>query len=280
MLINRIERNSPKRGLVRPLAALGLALAIAAVAALGSSWAQARFSRFNPESVGVAVLQGSTTFNSRLVQAHRESVEASAGQHLTVIPNRSGAGLVALLEGRADLAMISTALGPEIKALAAARPELPFARLKSFLIRDYNVAFAVNPSSPLRNVTRAQLSAIVRGDIMNWRQVGGPDLDIVVAYVPGADGVTLSAKAALSSGRPFAANAVAIETHPQLVKFVGLERGAVGLAQLHLAREAGLPRLTLDKPVSQTLSLVSLGDPDPRLRAVIDAFRAAATGRS
>src|ERR1700737_4031393 len=64
------------------------------------------------------VLQGSTTFATRFTQPYTRAVEAQTGHHLEVIPNKSSLGLLALLEHRADLEMISTPLGGEGKILA------------------------------------------------------------------------------------------------------------------------------------------------------------------
>ena len=63
-------------------------------------------------------IQGSTTFNRRLMEPHQEEIEAISGQQLTVIPNKSTPGLIALLEGRAQLAMISAPLEAEIELSA------------------------------------------------------------------------------------------------------------------------------------------------------------------
>jgi hypothetical protein len=59
----------------------------------------------------------------------------------------------------------------------------------------------------------------------------------------------------------------------QLVQVIEQERGALGFAQLALVRQRGIPELATDKPLQQTLSLVTLGAPTPAMQAVIDATR-------
>ena len=63
------------------------------------------------------VIQGSTTFNARLLAPYKSAIESMSGVALTVIPNKSANGLIALLEGRADMAMISAPLEKEIASL-------------------------------------------------------------------------------------------------------------------------------------------------------------------
>ena len=52
-------------------------------------------------------IQGSTTFARRLMEPFRAEIEKVTGHELTVLPNKSTPGLIALLEGRTHLAMIS-----------------------------------------------------------------------------------------------------------------------------------------------------------------------------
>src|SRR5262245_21940392 len=85
------------------------------------------------------VVQGSTTFNRRLMEPHQFAVEEAAGHDLTVIPNKSAVGLLALLEGQADLAMISAPLEGEIEVLRKQWPALRYDRLRAFEISSTRV---------------------------------------------------------------------------------------------------------------------------------------------
>lgn len=42
------------------------------------------------------------------------------------------------------------------------------------------VAVVVHPSNPVTNLTRDQVAKIFKGEIKNWKEVGGPDKDILV----------------------------------------------------------------------------------------------------
>src|SRR5262245_9299063 len=97
-------------------------------------------------------LQGSTTFNTRLLVPYKADIEGWSGHKLNVIANKSSEGLLALLQGKADLAMISTGLENEIDLLRETHPELPYHLLRSFLISRVRVAFPVNPNNPVRSV--------------------------------------------------------------------------------------------------------------------------------
>src|SRR4051794_28274175 len=82
---------------------------------------------FAPAASENLTVQGSTTFHGRLTGPHRAAIEAASGHTLAVIPTKSMLGLTALMEGRADLAMISASLQSEVALLRQAKPDLPFA---------------------------------------------------------------------------------------------------------------------------------------------------------
>src|SRR5260370_7937123 len=81
---------------------------------------------------GPLVLQGSTTVTGRVIGPFKADIEAASGQELTVIPNRSEIGVLALLEGTADLAMISTPLDKEIDPIKSSHPSPPPHKFPAF----------------------------------------------------------------------------------------------------------------------------------------------------
>jgi hypothetical protein len=64
-----------------------------------------------------------------------------------------------------------------------------------------------------------------------------------------------------------------------VISIVQDERGALGLAQLGVLRQHKLPELAIASPVEQQLNLVSLDDPSPAMKAVIEAARLIATAK-
>jgi len=219
-------------------------------------------------------LQGSSTFNSYLMVPYQRDVEAAAGHTLKVIPSKSSIGLIALLEGRADLAMISASLESEVEHLRVTRPDLPYHLLRSFLISKVRVAFAVNQGNPVRSATVAQIRQVLRGEIENWRELGGPDLPIQVVLVSNGGGVTRTIEDAIFEGQSITPHhSIKVEFGSDVPKVVEQNRGALGLAQLSEVQRHRLPDLRTDRLIEQYLYLVSLNDPSDAAREVIAATR-------
>jgi phosphate transport system substrate-binding protein len=220
------------------------------------------------------VIEGSTTFNRRIMEPLRSEIEAASGHELTVIPNKSTPGLIGLMEGRAQMAMISAPLATEIGVLEKIKPGLRYDRLRVFRISATQVAIGVHSSNPVRNATIASVEKILVGEIKNWNELGGPDLPIRIVLVGGGGGLTIAVEGELLRGRQVSAsNLIQVQTPVQLVQVVEQERGSIGFAQLALVKQRGIPQLSTERPIEQVLSLVTLGDPTPAMQSVIDATR-------
>jgi phosphate transport system substrate-binding protein len=179
-----------------------------------------------PTLADILMIQGSTTFNSSLFKPYLANIETAAGHTLAVVPNKSSEGLLALLNGQADLAMISTSLESEISLLQKANPNLPFARLRTFPVYETRAAFAVNPSNSVRSTSIAMMRRILLGDISNWRILGGADLPLKIVMVRDGGGVQLSVQTALLEKqliKPHDLVAVGISRH--VVEVVAKEPG-------------------------------------------------------
>ena len=220
------------------------------------------------------ILQGSSTLNRRLFERHQGEIEQNSGHELTVIPSRTMLGLIALLEGRAHLAMISSPLKSEITTLQQAMPGLAYDKLQAHEITATRVGIAVHPSNPVRKASLAQLKDILTGKITNWSALGGKDQPIRVAAVGGGGGVIGTVEADLLDGqRVSAPNVLYVKTAIQLVQVVEQEPNILGIGQISLIKQRGVPEIATERPIEQSLGFVTLGDPTPAMKAVIDAAR-------
>jgi phosphate transport system substrate-binding protein len=223
------------------------------------------------------IVQGSTTFSRRLMEPYKSAVESDSKHELTVIPNKSMPGLIALLEGRAHMAMISASLDSEVERIKKVMPGLAYDRLQAHAIVSTRIAVATHPLNIVRKASLNQVRKILLGQISNWSELGGRDQPIRVVLVGGGGGVTTVVETELLNGKlPEGSHIIYVKTPVQLVQVIEQEPGAVGFAQLALTRQRGLPELATEAPIEQVLSLVTFGDPTPAMKAVIDAARRAA----
>jgi phosphate transport system substrate-binding protein len=220
------------------------------------------------------VIQGSSTVSSRLFVPFKAAIEEKSGQKIAVTSSKSSAGLISLLEGQAQLAMMSSPLEEEIPNVQKILPNGEFGALRAFEIGRTRAAFAIHPKNTTKPVSMSQLKDVLTGKISNWKELGGPDLPIRLVVVRQGGGVLSTVEAQLNGGKDIdVPNMIKVNNGSQVIKVVQQEEGALGIAQLGLVTEAKLPELGTEKPIEQRLFLIAKNEPGAPLQKVIEAAR-------
>lgn len=121
-------------------------------------------------------IKGSDTMVN-LVQAWAESyMEKYPDLFIAVTGGGSGTGIAALLNGTCDVAMSSRNITPKEIELASAKGVSP----QEHKVALDGLAVVVHPKNPVSKLTMDQLADIFTGRTKNWKDLGGPDLKIVV----------------------------------------------------------------------------------------------------
>jgi phosphate transport system substrate-binding protein len=225
-------------------------------------------------SAATLTIAGSTTFNTAVMVPYQKAIEAATGHTLIIIPNRTELGVRLLMERSADLAMISSKLESVSRNLRESDPTLPVDRLVSFEAYRARVAFTVHPSNSIRSISTQQLKAVLLGDITNWRELGGRDLPIRLVMVDAGAGIPLTIATQLLGGKPVTSNdAIRVRISSQVAKVVEQEPGALGLTQEKNMAGHNVAELATEQTIEQELAYVTLDQPSPIMKSVIDATR-------
>jgi phosphate transport system substrate-binding protein len=218
-------------------------------------------------------VQGSTTFHAEIMVPFQTAIEKVFGRRLEVVASKSSWGLLSLFEGRSDVAMISAPLDAEVASARKAKSEFPYADLREYQIGVTRTAFAIHESNPVTRLSIADVGRILKGEITNWQDLGGPDRPILVVAVKEGGGTVAAVRAQVIGDAVFPSSAVRLESANHVLKVVSQEPGAIGIAQLGLIRRAKMHEIVTDRVVEQPLSLVTLGQPSPEALRLIDVAR-------
>lgn len=112
---------------------------------------------------------GSTSME-KVIGALGESFEEDTGIKFTYNPTGSGSGIKAVLQGRCDIGVSSRELKDE---------ELEKG-LKGTLLAYDGIAIIVNNKNSVMDLSLETIGKIYKGEIKNWSEVGGNDLEIVL----------------------------------------------------------------------------------------------------
>ncbi len=106
-----------------------------------------------------------------------EYMASHKGAVLQVTGGGSGTGIAALINGSADIAECSRPMkDKEKQQVEVKRGKKPYEIATAL----DGLAIYVNSASPMTKLSKTQLKAIFQGDITNWKDVGGPDADIIM----------------------------------------------------------------------------------------------------
>ncbi len=241
-------------------------LAVAAVAAASTIGIAAQAANLT--------LHGSSTVTNTLLLPHQSEIESSSGHSLSITGNGSSRGIIDLIQGKADLGMISAPLDTTIAKVEKKNPGVTAGKdLRPHQVGETRVAFAVHPSNPVKSLTLSQIADIMSGKVKNWQQVGGTNSPIlVVVETPGGGVRSMVEKEVLNKGE-IMANKRELPNSAQVVKVVAQVPQAIGVAIASTVDGKSTVALRTDEDIVQPLILVSLGAPSAAAQQVIDAAR-------
>lgn len=146
------------------------------------------------------------------------------GSGISVIGGGSGVGISALLSNTTDIAQSSRKMKIDEKMKIQETGK----SVKEVVIAYDALSVIVNPSNPVSKLTREQLEAIFTGKINNWKQVGGPDLKIIVYSRETSSGTYEFFKEIVLKKKNFASNALLMAATGAIVQSVSQTKGAIG----------------------------------------------------
>src|SRR5688572_16191668 len=151
------------------LSAFLLGMTLAADAQTGAS---------DPGRVQSLILSGSTTISPLVTEIARRFEGLNPGVRIEIRPGSSGKGLADLRAKAVDIAMVARPLTARERDLF----EFP-------LCRD-GAAIIVNRSNPVKGLNRRQLTEVVTGQVVDWKQLAAHSGEIKLAWRGGGGAIS------------------------------------------------------------------------------------------
>jgi phosphate transport system substrate-binding protein len=166
---------------MKKAAVLGLALALAvSVGLAGCGQKQETTDETTapePSALsGTIDIQGSDTMVNLATAWAEKFMDENPDVEVSVQGGGSGTGIAALINGTVDFAIASREMKDEEIAEAKNKGVDPV----EHKVAIDGIAVIVNPANSVEGLTMDQLGKIFRGEITNWKDVGGPDKRIVL----------------------------------------------------------------------------------------------------
>ncbi len=169
-------------------------------------------------------VEGSTTVGP-IGQAIREVlIDMYDDIEITINETGSGHGAKALMEGRCDIAMMSRFMKPEEFTKCVQSGIYPVAHV----IAMDGISMIVHPSNPVKGLTKNQIRDIYTGKITNWKQLGGPDLEIIPVSRDIGSGTYETFNNIIMQKQEMAGHVEMVSANPQAFANIKTTRGAIG----------------------------------------------------
>jgi len=235
--------------------------------ALGASSARA----------GTITVKGSDTMVILGQRWAEDYMKKNPSTVLQVTGGGSGTGISALINGTTDVCASSRAMKQAEKEKLRDRynttgVEIPVAR--------DGLAVYVNASSPLTEISIPDLKQIFTGKITNWKQLGGPDNNIIVYSRENSSGTYVFFKETVLGGADFTPRAQTMPGTAAVVNAVSKEKFGIGYGGAAYAK--GIKILKVKKDATSTAinpeKKTVLDGTYPLARPLFFYLRAKATG--
>ncbi|MGL4404058.1 MAG: phosphate ABC transporter substrate-binding protein [Fusobacteriaceae bacterium] len=121
-------------------------------------------------------IKGSDTLLNASQYIAEEYMAKNKDARIAVTGGGSGVGLSALQNGTTDIAMASR----NIKTTEVANIEKTGIKVDEIVLGFDGITLVTNKANGVKNLTSEQLGKVFRGEIKNWKEVGGIDAEIVL----------------------------------------------------------------------------------------------------
>lgn len=237
----------------------------------------------NPEPVSIQVKGSDTMVN--LGQAWAEAFMGVRKEvNIAVTGGGSGTGIAALINKTAQVAMASRKMKDKEIEQARANGVEP----KEFVVARDGLSVIVNKDNLVQSLTFDQLKKIFTGEVTNWKDVGGQDVNIIVMSRESNSGTYVFFKEHVLKDKDYTSKAMLMPSSQALVQGVAQDKGAIGYVGMGYVDQSvrALPVAADDKstpvapteanvlngtyPLARPLHLYTAGEPAGAIKDFLD----------
>jgi phosphate transport system substrate-binding protein len=218
---------------------------------------------------GNLTINGSTTVLPITQKAAEAYMKVDPSVKISVSGGGSGNGIKALIDGTTDIADSSRFIKMEEVKAAVEKGIYPV----PFGIAYDSIIPVVHPTNSVKNLTVDQLKAIYTGEVKNWKEVGGPDKELVIISRDTSSGTYEVWEEKILKGARVTPGALLQASNGAVVQAVSKNKYAIGYIGLGYVNKSvkpltvngikGSEKTTLDGtyPLSRALYMFTNGWP-------------------
>ncbi|MCK5180865.1 MAG: substrate-binding domain-containing protein, partial [Candidatus Omnitrophica bacterium] len=126
----------------------------------------------NAQAQEMLQIKGSDTLINLVQKLAEEYMAENPGSYIAVTGGGSGTGIAALINKKCDIANASRLM----KSKEIAQASEGGVDVKRVVIAMDGLSVITNPGNPIDKLTLGEIGRIFRGEVTNWKEVGGNDV--------------------------------------------------------------------------------------------------------
>ncbi len=213
-------------------------------------------------------------------------MELNQDKGVSVSGGGSGVGITAMIDGTTDITQASRDMKASEIDQARAKGVNP---VKTIVAYD-GIAIIVNPDNPIDQLTISQVGEIFKGNIKNWKEVGGKDGPVGIYSRESSSGTYEFMKEHVLAKADYASNAKYSSGNAAIVESVSQDKTAIGYVGVAYAKQRNdvkILKISKDDksagytptketvksgtyPISRSLNFYTNGEPSGEVKAFTD----------
>ena len=169
-------------------------------------------------------IKGSDTMVNLVQILAEEFMAKNPGTALAVMGGGSGTGITAIINQTCDIANHSREWKQKEIDLAWEKGVQP----RFFAIAVDGLSVIVNASNPIDRLTVAEVGSLYRGEIKNWKALGGPDKAVSLYGRQSNSGTYVFFQEHVLNNKPFSTDVKEMNGNAQIIEGTIQDEGAVG----------------------------------------------------
>lgn len=195
--------------------------------------------------------------------------EKATGITLINLQSSPKGGLVNLLEGRVDVTSAAHGLDGLIEGLRQDGVVFDHASLIAHEVGTNRIALFAHPGNRVGRLSKEQVKGIFTGRIVNWKEVGGDDRDILVVWGRGTPGQNADFIRRVLDGASVTPRALETTNYLEIRETIAATPEAIGIDPISVA-DASVKVVASDAPPTTPIIAVTLGKPSVKVRRLLD----------
>ena len=194
--------------------------------------------------------------------------EKATGITMFNLHSSPGDGLGDLAKGKVDVAIGAVPFEGMIAGAEKSGAKVDAAKLVKTVVGTNRTLLYINPANKVSNLTREQVKGIFTGKIVNWKEVGGDDKDIIVIWGKGTPGQNAQFKREVLGGEEVSA-IVETTNYAKIKDAVASTPEGIGIDP-HGFADASVKTIAIEPALSSSILAITMGEPSPKVKKLYE----------